>query len=601
VGAENLFHVAVESPLTISNANITTNLFNVFCLGVDYSPITLTGEKRNIGTAVADILKATEAIELRLTTLDDTAGTLKSWFTNLSALAAPSDGTVNVPADFATRFTIRHAFIDGENGLPDKALFRPGSLEISLSRADRPATSTAASVVPAARAGRVDSGWRAPALADTPKRMAGAGSEARSTNALLGRLIRRIDGHEQRLTKGLKAIERAIEDLTEIMQRSGGRAKAGGGGGGLSGWLGGIGAAIAGWLGLKNGGGLLKSLTGGFKGLLSKIPVGRMGGPLGAILGGAGLASAWGEANADESLTDRDRATQKGTAVGEFGGLLAGGAAGAALGSFLGPVGTVVGGLIGGALGAWGGGKAGETVTETVIDFADTETGMQIAQQWTATTAALRGRWDGLVASGSELFAGLGVKWDGAVEQIQGWFAEASGVLAGFAEQANAWVEDKTRIDVGESVARGVDATTEAVRSGFDRLINLIRPGASGDGSASVEIDDANLTTDLGAGGALRHTATASTTSGATSDVPTLSQATEASALASVGQSGGGSAPGTGLVATTSVGQGEKALLERIAHGEGTSDVKARARLREWLRRVVWVREVFAEGWQKVV
>jgi len=134
---KNLFHVTVESPLAISSANIKTNLFNIFCIGVDYSPITLTGEKRNIGTAVADILKTTEAIELRLTTLDDTAGTLKSWFANLSALAAPSDGTVNVPADFATRFTIRHAFIDGERGYPDKALFRPGSLEISLSRADQ--------------------------------------------------------------------------------------------------------------------------------------------------------------------------------------------------------------------------------------------------------------------------------------------------------------------------------------------------------------------------------------------------------------------------------------------------------------------------------
>lgn len=134
---KNLFHVTVESPLTISNANITTNLFNVFCLGVDYAPITLSGTKHTIGTAVADVLKSREAIELRLTTLDDTAGTLKSWFANLAKLAAPSDGTVNVPADFATRFTIRHAFIDGERGFPDKALFRPGSLEIGLSRADQ--------------------------------------------------------------------------------------------------------------------------------------------------------------------------------------------------------------------------------------------------------------------------------------------------------------------------------------------------------------------------------------------------------------------------------------------------------------------------------
>lgn len=471
-------------------------------------------------------------------------------------------------------------------------------------RADRPAAPIRSVEAPVSRPGRAESSRETASPAETPRRALGAGAETRQTNALLGRLIRRFDGHDQRLTKSLKAIERAIEDLAEVSRQSGARAAAGGSGGGLPGWAAGAGAAIAGWLGLKKGGGLIKSLTGGARNLLGRMPVGRMGGPLGAILGGAGLMSAWSNANADTSLTDRQRATKKGRAVGEFGGLMGGMAAGAASGSVLGPVGTIIGGLIGGALGAWGGGAAGEAITEQAVDFADTETGMQIAQQWTSTTATLRGRWDTLMTRGTETFSGMGAKWDSAVEKIQGWFSEASGALSRFAEQANtwvkdatgidvkaeaqnaadaiagsaaranAWVEDKTGVDVGDSVKRGVDATTDAVRSGFDRLINLIRPSAAGgDGeSASVAIDDAKLTADLGSGGALRHAATASTTAGAMSDVPTLSQATEASALAS-----GGSSPGTGLVATTSVGHGEKALLERIAHGEGTSDVKARA------------------------
>lgn len=131
---KNLFHVTVDTPLALGSG--TVNIFNLFCTGAEYSPVTLTGEKRPIGTAVADILKSREAVDLRLTTLDDTAGTLKSWFTGLSTLAAPSDGTVNVPADFATRFTIRHAFIEGDTGFVDRALFRPGTLEISLSRAE---------------------------------------------------------------------------------------------------------------------------------------------------------------------------------------------------------------------------------------------------------------------------------------------------------------------------------------------------------------------------------------------------------------------------------------------------------------------------------
>ncbi|NCC41695.1 MAG: hypothetical protein EOM21_20225 [Gammaproteobacteria bacterium] len=133
---KNLWHVEVTSPVAILPAIPSIDVFNLYCIGMDYSPITLTGEKRKIGAAVADILSGTDPIELRITTLDDTDGTLSSWFEALSDLAAPVDGTVNVPARFATRFKIRRAFVDGVRGKFEQALFRPGAIEISLARSE---------------------------------------------------------------------------------------------------------------------------------------------------------------------------------------------------------------------------------------------------------------------------------------------------------------------------------------------------------------------------------------------------------------------------------------------------------------------------------
>lgn len=133
-----IFHVTVDSPIPIGGVNATA--FNFYAISVEYSPITLTGEKRQIGAAFADNLRAAESIDLRVTTLDSQDAMLKRWYYALSALAAPVDGTVNVPARFATRFVIRHGVVDEQNIPPDafvdQALYRPAGLEMSMSRAE---------------------------------------------------------------------------------------------------------------------------------------------------------------------------------------------------------------------------------------------------------------------------------------------------------------------------------------------------------------------------------------------------------------------------------------------------------------------------------
>jgi hypothetical protein len=148
---KNLYSIAVESPVPIGSRGLATDRFNFFCIGADYSPITLTGEKRQVGAAFVDSLRAAEPIELKLTTLDNRNGMIKKWFEALSALAAPVDGTVNPPATYAAKITVRHSRVneDGSVTLVDalgveieddaysnSALYRPGALENSLSRSE---------------------------------------------------------------------------------------------------------------------------------------------------------------------------------------------------------------------------------------------------------------------------------------------------------------------------------------------------------------------------------------------------------------------------------------------------------------------------------
>ena len=85
----------------------------------------------------------------------------------------------------------------------------------------------------------------------------------------------------------------------------------------------------------------------------------------------------WKIANADENLSEKDKSTAKGGAIGAAagkivgagGGAIAGAAAGAAIGSLVPVIGTAIGGVVGagvGALGGWGGGKFGRWIGEKI-------------------------------------------------------------------------------------------------------------------------------------------------------------------------------------------------------------------------------------------
>lgn len=143
---KNLFLVEIsdlnpESPLWLDGPSYISSdgsrAFNIFVTDVEYSPWTITGDKRRIGAATADSVGGFEAVEMRITTLDDTVGSIKSWFDYKASLVVNSDGTVGVPRDYLVKVRVLHAFItDGsnQNGYEDEYLMRAVGETVSLSR-----------------------------------------------------------------------------------------------------------------------------------------------------------------------------------------------------------------------------------------------------------------------------------------------------------------------------------------------------------------------------------------------------------------------------------------------------------------------------------
>lgn len=133
---KNLWLLEVTSNLNNGARNMPDR-FNLFATEVEYSPLIVAGDKHRVGGAVIDAVQGAEPVELRMTTLDDQAGSLKKWFAAHHGAAAPRDGTVGVPDSFAITIRVVHSFITAESnrgGYEDIGLFRPVNLDVSLSR-----------------------------------------------------------------------------------------------------------------------------------------------------------------------------------------------------------------------------------------------------------------------------------------------------------------------------------------------------------------------------------------------------------------------------------------------------------------------------------
>lgn len=113
--------------------------FNLFATDVSYSPCTLAGEPVRIGSQSFDNVQGAERVDLQLTTLDDSKGSLKRWFEERHERIAHRDGTFGVPSEYLIRIEILHAFVSPDAqgagaGKWDKFIMRPVAIQYEKTR-----------------------------------------------------------------------------------------------------------------------------------------------------------------------------------------------------------------------------------------------------------------------------------------------------------------------------------------------------------------------------------------------------------------------------------------------------------------------------------
>ena len=138
---KNLFFLEVLDFYPTDGGAQGANPFNLFATGVSFAPHTITGDAKPIGSGIMDAITGSERVEMRITTYDDAAGTIKRWFKARADAVARPDGTFGVPADYLVQIRILHASISDDvlnrfGGYEQKFIMRPTSLECELSRTE---------------------------------------------------------------------------------------------------------------------------------------------------------------------------------------------------------------------------------------------------------------------------------------------------------------------------------------------------------------------------------------------------------------------------------------------------------------------------------
>ena len=142
---KNLWFIEVSSELKGEN-----ELINMLCSSLDYSPFTVTGEKKQIGSAHVDLVNSSDPVELTMTCYDNKTGDFKRWCEDHAVACASSDGTVGVPANYAIRIKITHAFVNrttNQGSYESVGLFRFGNITHNLTRAEQSLSEITASFV----------------------------------------------------------------------------------------------------------------------------------------------------------------------------------------------------------------------------------------------------------------------------------------------------------------------------------------------------------------------------------------------------------------------------------------------------------------------
>lgn len=132
---KNLFFIEITD--SVLGESLEKSFMNLFVTDIEYTPITVNSDKKQVGSAQIDVLTGVDSMELKITAYDDNKGSIKKWASGQAAAQASLNGTYGVPANYALKIKITHGFIDGDSrGYFDIGSFRLSNLDVSLSRKD---------------------------------------------------------------------------------------------------------------------------------------------------------------------------------------------------------------------------------------------------------------------------------------------------------------------------------------------------------------------------------------------------------------------------------------------------------------------------------
>lgn len=130
---KNLWHINVANLRSGQAPDV-----NFYATDVSYADTQVQGAPVPLGSGHMDTVETISPVELRITSMDDVGGSIKTWFNTLRLSMARPDGTFGLPLDYLVRITIHHAFIEdadnSERAYVDSFIMRPGGIEKELSR-----------------------------------------------------------------------------------------------------------------------------------------------------------------------------------------------------------------------------------------------------------------------------------------------------------------------------------------------------------------------------------------------------------------------------------------------------------------------------------
>lgn len=138
---KNLFFIEIKDSNPPAGFEDISYMFNLFAIDVSFGPNTVLGETKNIGMGVMDVVTGTDRIEMRITTYDDSRGTIKSWFEAKFQQVSHPDGTGGVPYDYLIQFDITQSATEDIGAAllgsyRNTFIMRPVSREVELSRSE---------------------------------------------------------------------------------------------------------------------------------------------------------------------------------------------------------------------------------------------------------------------------------------------------------------------------------------------------------------------------------------------------------------------------------------------------------------------------------